>query len=263
MTADRLTEWEGDSRVGETTTSLSFAVLLVDPVTGRQPTGGVSVSLAAQPDAAVENPSGFHLFLDLETDPVTLVVDGGDRYFDERLTVYHVGSPPSDASGLEVDDPGNPVTVTLTPTPAYQFTAGTTRIRGTVTTGTDDAPVAEATVSLEGFDVETRTTAIGEFALYVPATADDVVRKDGHQFVKPSSTSSDSTDNGGTTDSSGGNGDSSGNNGPPENGGPPGNDDSTPPDPELTVCHPDYSTWVTRVAVEAGELTTRDVTLQP
>lgn len=272
MPADRTTAWETVTRMSETTTNLSFAVLLVDAVTGGRPTGDVSVGLATAPDAAVENPSGFHLFLDLETDPVTLVVDGGDRYVDERRTVYHVGSPPSDEAGVEIDDPGTPVVVTLAPTPAYQFPAGTTRLRGTVTDGTDDTPVGGATVSLEGFDGKARTTDAGEFALHVPATAKHVVRVDGTQLVKAQQSDDDASDGGGATDPPGGGSGQPGAGGSPSNGpssggpagnGPPADDDNPPPDPELTVRHPSYTPWTRQVAVEAGELTTRDVELQP
>lgn len=242
MGANRTTDWETATRVGKLETTLSFAVLLVDSVTDRQPSGDVTVSLADSPATAVENRSGFHLFLDLDADPVTLTVDGGDRYFDERRTIYHSESPPDESSSdeppvEEVTDASYPVVVSLTPTPAYQFASGTTRIRGTVTDGPadDDGTVSEATISLEGFTPTARTTDSGEYALYVPARAGDVVRTNGTQMVKVKA------ENGGN--------------------GPPGNGDERL-DPELTVRHSAHPPLSKRIPIEAGVLTELDVDMR-
>ena len=282
MSRDRET-WEVTQRVGELTTRLSFAVELVDAYTEGRPLGSPTVGLAAQRVVAVENPSGYYLFLDLTTDPVDVVVDGGDRYFDERVTVYHSTSAPDDASAVEVTDRSTPIEVRLTPKPAFQFAPGTTTIRGTVV---DDAgaPVVDAAVSLDGFAPTARTTATGEFALLVPATASDVVRDgDGKRVTDPTAStgggSGDDSENGSSVSESGngssengppGNGppgDGPGNgppgNGPPNNG-PPGNgppDDgrgpnaASLPDPRLVVRHPDGSTVDTDLYVDAGRLT--------
>jgi len=174
MSRDRTT-WAVTRRVGELTTSLSFAVELVDAYTGGRPSGSQTVALADQSVTAVENPSGYHLFLDLGADPVDVVVDGGDRYFDERVTVSHSGAAPDGSSAVEVTDRSTPVEIDLTPTPAFQFSPGTTTIRGTVVDEADSA-VPDAAVSLDGFAPTARTTAAGEFALLVPVTASDVVR---------------------------------------------------------------------------------------
>ena len=241
MSRDRVEKWEVTQRVGELTTSLSFAVELVDAYTGGRPAGSPTVALADQPVVALENPSGYHLFLDLTADPVDVVVDGGDRYFDERLTVYHSTPMPADASGVEVTDRSTPVEIELTPTPAFQFSPGTTTIRGTVVDGTG-AVVPDATVSLDGFTPTARTTGTGEFALLVPVTAADVVRDgDGKRVTAP---------NGGSTGGSSGNGPG---NGPPGNGPPVG--DEARPDPQLVVHHPDGSTADTDLHVDAGRLT--------
>ena len=263
MSRDRET-WEVTQRVGELTTRLSFAVELVDAYTEGRPLGSPTVGLAAQRVVAVENPSGYYLFPDLTTDPVDVVVDGGDRYFDERVTVYHSTSAPDDASAVEVTDRSTPVEISLTPTPAFQFAPGTTTIRGTVV---DDAgtAVVDAAVSLDGFAPTARTTATGEFALLVPATASDVVRDgDGKRVTDPTA----STGGGSSEDPGNGPpGDGPPGNGPPGDGpgnGPPGNgppDDGRPPnaaslpDPRLVVRHPDGSTVDTDLYVEAGRLT--------
>lgn len=252
MSTHRAANWTIVTRVAQLTASLSFAVLLVDPVAGEQPSGDVTVALADPSTTAVENPSGFHLFLDLTADPVTLVINGGDRYFDERLTVYHSQALPAEASGVEVTDPSTPVVVTLTPTPAYQFMAGTTRIRGTVTTATTndgDGGVTGATVSLEEFTPEAKTTETGEYVLYVPATADDVVRTNGTRLVK---VPREGNSNGSPADSV--NGEPSGNN------SDPGNSDELS-DPELTVRHTDHQTFSREISVEAGVLTRCDIEL--
>ena len=247
MGANRSTEWENVTRVAQQRTTLSFAVLLVDSVTDGRPSSDVTVDLNDSPAKAVENLSGFHLFLDLADDPVTLTVDGGDRYFDERETVYHSQSPPRGATDVtDATDASKPVEVTLTPTPAYQFAAGTTLIRGRVTDSSadpDDRDVAGATVSLEGFSTEGKTTEAGEYVLYVPATAENVHRKNGDRLVTVPS------ENGG-----GGGGGSPGNN------GPPGNNDEVS-NPELTVSHPDHPTVSEEIEVEAGVLTRHDVGL--
>jgi hypothetical protein len=241
MGANRSTEWENVTRVARQRTTLSFAVLLVDSVTDGRPSSDVTVDLDDSPAKAVENPSGFHLFLDLADDPVTLTVDGGDRYFDERETVYHSQSPPRGATDVtDATDASKPVEITLTPTPAYQFAAGTTLIRGQVTDSSadpDDRDVAGATVSLEGFSTEGKTTEKGEYALHVPATAENVHRENGTRLVKVPS-----------EDGGGG-------------GGGPGNNGAVS-DPELTVSHPDHATFSEEIQVEAGTLTKKDVDLQ-
>lgn len=259
MSRDRTT-WAVTRRVGELTTSLSFAVELVDAYTGGRPSGSQTVALADQSVTAVENPSGYHLFLDLGADPVDVVVDGGDRYFDERVTVSHSGAAPDGSSAVEVTDRSTPVEIDLTPTPAFQFSPGTTTIRGTVVDEADSA-VPDAAVSLDGFAPMARTTAAGEFALLVPVTASDVVRDGDEKRV------TDPT--GGPTD--GASGDDAGNgspatgsgNGPPGNG-PPGNgppDDGAPPadesrpNPRLVVRRPDGSTADTELSVVAGRRT--------
>lgn len=269
MSRDRTT-WAETRRVGELTTSLSFAVELVDAYTGGRPSGAQSVTLADQPVAAVENPSSYHLFLDLTADPVDVVVDGGDRYFDERVTVYHSTSAPDDASAVEVTDRSTPVEISLTPTPAFQFSPGTTTIRGTVV---DDAgsAVPDAAVSLGGFAPTARTTAAGEFALLVPVTASDVVRNgDGKRVTDPTAGSADGPSGGdsGNRSSDTGAGNGPPGNGPPGNGpssnGPPGNGppndgappaDESVPNPRLVVRRPDGSTVDTELYVDAGRLT--------
>ena len=269
MSRDRTT-WAVTRRVGELTTSLSFAVELVDAYTGGRPSGSQTVALADQSVTAVENPSGYHLFLDLRADPVDVVVDGGDRYFDERVTVSHSGAAPDGSSAVEVTDRSTPVEIDLTPTPAFQFSPGTTTIRGTVVDEAESA-VPDAAVSLDGFAPTARTTAAGEFALLVPVTASDVVRDgDEKRVTDPTGGPTDgaSGDDAGNGSPATGSGNGPPGNGPPGNGppgnGPPGNgppDDGAPPadeslpNPRLVVRRPDGSTADTELSVVAGRRT--------
>jgi hypothetical protein len=268
MRSNRTTEWEATERVGEITTTLSFAVEVVDAFTGGRPTGTPTVSLADRRVTAVRNPSGFHLFVDLETDPVEVVVDGSDRYFDERLTVYHSSPAPDGASAVEVTDRSTPVEIELTPTPAFQFSPGATTVRGTVVDDTGSA-VPDAAVSLDGFAPTARTTTAGEFALVVPVTAADVVRDgDGTRVADPTTDPTGGTPGNGpgngssSTESGSGRGNGSPGsgrgNGPPENSssgnGPPPADE-TRPDPRLVVRHPDGTTVEVALHVDPGRLT--------
>lgn len=246
-----MTDWHPPRTVAHRDATLSFAVRLTDRFTGDRPTGA---TLAVDPVAVdpVVNRSGYHVFLDVDADAVTLTVDGGDRYVDERRrVVLDSDADPDDATGTGdagangderedappthvVTDPGDPLEIDLCPTPAYGFPSSTTTVRGHVEDADGD-PVAGATVALEEFDPVVETTDTGEFALWVPVSAEHVVRREGRNVVVVDSLASD----GGTALADG---------------------DGT--DPTLVVSHPERGETTEPLEVAAGSRTVHYVTLQ-
>jgi hypothetical protein len=231
-----MSDWRNPRTVEHRGKSLSFALGLVDAFTGAAPEHHVDVSLATPDADPVVNPSGYHVFVDLEPDAVTLTVDGGDRYVDREVTVVLSGDVPDDAAEtvFVVTDPAEPLVVECPPTPAYEFPANTTVVRGHVEDG-DGAPVAGATVTLQAFEPAVETTETGEFALWVPATGEQVRRRDGRNVVVADEVAGD--------------------------GGLVG-DGGTDSDPTLAVSHPAYDDHVERLTVEAGTRTVHYVTLE-
>ena len=251
-----MTDWEAPRTVEHRRRSLAFALRLVDRFTGDQPTGGVAVETASADVTPVRNASGYYLFLDVGGAEVTVTIDGGDRYVDERRRVVLDGPtgaasranevPTEDAeekeatdSGSEgppehvVADPAEPLVVALTPTPAYAFPETTTLIRGHVSDADGD-PVARASVSLREIEPVVETTASGEFALWVPATARHVRSRDGRSEVVVDAVSSS-----GLAAADGG----------------PGTD------PTLVASHPDRGETSEQLEVAAGTRTVHYLTL--
>ena len=240
-----MTDWHPPRTVAHRETRLSFAVRLTDRFTGDRPEGA-TLSVDSVDVNPVTNPSGYHCFLDIEADAVVLAVDGGDRYVDERRRI--VLDADSDATGDSggegtasddipthvVDDPSEPLEIELSPTPAYAFPSSSTTVRGHVRDADGD-PVAGATVSLREFDPVVETTDAGEFALWVPVSAEHVVRRDGRNVVAVDALASD----GGT---------------------PLPDGDGT--DPTLVVSDAGGSETTERVEVTAGSRTVHHVTLQ-
>lgn len=256
MVRNRTTKSEYATNVATLTTTLSFAVDLINPVTSGRPGDDVSVSLADAPAEPVTNPSGFRLFFEVAEDSVTLHADGGDRFFDEQTIVTH-GSLHTD------DQPPDPevVQVELTPTPAYQFAPGTTLLRGVVTDdplpdgdGVGDATVSLADIPTKESSVDAPTTESGEYALRIPVSADRVVSGNGARWLDTP---------GGSQSPGSGNGPPGNGNGPPGNSnGPPGNgvdDEFEPPTHELTVTHSDHAETSAEIPIQAGTTTQHDV----
>jgi len=246
-----MTDWHPPRTVDHREATLSFAVRLTDAFTGNRPED-VTVAIDPVDVDPVLNPSGYHVFLDLDADAVTLTVDGGDDYVDERRRVLFDpeaadADPGSDTAvagdddGSEavpthvVEDPSTPLEIELTPTPAYAFPSSTTTVRGHVEDADGD-PVAGATVTLREFDPVVETTDSGEFALWAPVTAEHVVRRDGRNVVVV-----DSIDGNGTSGTALADGDGT--------------------DPTLVVEHPDFGETTEPVEVAAGARTVHYVTL--
>mgnify|MGYP000342022061 CR=1 FL=1 len=249
-----MTDWHPPRTVAHRETTLAFAVRLTDGFTGNRP-DGATVEIDPVDVDPVLNRSGYHIFLDVDADAVTLTVGGGDDYVDEhrRVVLAHdgEGATADDATADEtatefdeagdapthvVTDPADPIEIELTPTPAYAFPSSTTTVRGHVEDADGD-PIAGATVALREFDPTVTTTDDGEFALWVPATTEHVVRRDGRNVVVV-----DSVDTGG-------------------NAGGTALADGDGTDPTLVVDHPDHGETAEPVEVAAGSRTVHYVTL--
>ncbi len=240
-----MTDWHPPRTVSHRETKLAFAARLTDRFTGDRP-ADATLSLDPVDADPVTNRSGYHVFFDLDAAAVTLTVDGGDRYVDERRRVVldadaadeaDAGSDDTSAEEVPthvVTDPADPLELALSPTPAYAFPSSATVVRGHVAdTGGD--PVAGATVEFREFDPVVRTTETGEFALWVPVSADHVVRRGDRNVVAVDTLASD----GGATLADG---------------------DGT--DPTLVVSHPHRGETSESVEVTAGSRTVHHVTFQ-
>jgi hypothetical protein len=233
-----MTDWHPPRTVSHRETKLAFAARLTDRFTGDRP-ADATLSLDPVDADPVTNRSGYHVFLDLDAAAVTLTVDGGDRYVDERRRVVLDAGAADDTSAEEVPthvvtDPADPLELALSPTPAYAFPSSATVVRGHVAdTGGD--PVAGAAVEFREFDPVVETTETGEFALWVPVSADHVVRRDDRNVVAVDTLASD----GGAALADG---------------------DGT--DPTLVVSHADHGETSESVEVTAGSRTVHYVTLQ-
>jgi len=143
----------------EPTTTLSLAVRLVDVYTGGQPTGTPRVRIDGVDATPVKTRSGYHVFLDLVPDTVTVAVDGGEQYLDTRRNDVPLYDPTDPDTDLDPSDPETlpVVELPLKPSPAYQFQAGATRLRGRVL-GPNGDPVDGAEVTLRVRDRSARGT---------------------------------------------------------------------------------------------------------
>lgn len=172
--------------LGSVSTTLSLAVQLVDRYTGRLPRGDPKVRVEEREVDPVRNPSGYHVFLDLDPGPVTVVVDGGQQYVDERITGVQAIDPTDPATSVDPSDPDTlPLErIALAPAPPYRFPATATLVRGTVVDPAGNR-LPGATVSVANTDRNTRTDANGEFVLFFdPVTGEDVTAGDDGPVVQ-------------------------------------------------------------------------------
>ena len=165
-------------RVGTSTRRLSLAVRPIDAYRGARATGDLCVRIPDRPSRPVPTPSGHYLFFDLdaaESEPVTVVVTGGEHYL-----------PGEGSVSLTELDPLSPLLeISLLPAPSYPFPAWTTLVRGRVRTEAGE-PIVDATVTVSGGAHPGRTDARGEFVVAMP-TLDprDVIEEDGRRIVAP------------------------------------------------------------------------------
>lgn len=142
---------------------LSFAVILVDDYSGKDPIGKVNLSLKDKKVKPIITPSSYYAFIDLPPEIYTVQVTN-DYYFDSNLTL--------DLKSGQFD-PGIPFVIKLKPNPAYPFPFGATLVRGMLWDSDDPMTrktIASADISGEcsgiNFKLETETTEKGEFVFY-------------------------------------------------------------------------------------------------
>jgi len=157
------------------TTRLSLAVDITDDYREGKVISDLEIFLKDQDTKPVKNPSGYYLFLDLTGSNETVLVEGGDYYFD------------NESEDIELDelDTLNPlVNITLKPTPSYPFPPSATLIRGCVR-DSQNKGISGATLEIKKTDFETQTTTMGEFVIYFWGLNDyEVEIEDGKRIVK-------------------------------------------------------------------------------
>ena len=138
------------------TTNLSLAVGLTDDYSEGRITGDVDVSLKDQDTRPIVNPSGYYLFLNLTESNQTVLIDGGEYYFDYEM---------DDVDLDELNELCPVVNITLKPTPSYPFPSSATLIRGCVLDSQNNG-ILGAALTVKHTDIKTETTARGEFVVY-------------------------------------------------------------------------------------------------
>jgi len=137
------------------TTTLSFAVMLIDDLTKKESIGSIQVKVKETDKKAMKNPSGYYLFTDLKAGTYTVRVDS-DLYFSEEKTVNIASIP----------DKKNPIIkIILIPRPAYPFPKNATLVRGKVVSNSKNQ-VDGISVVVKGSDTKNITDSRGEFVLY-------------------------------------------------------------------------------------------------
>ena len=161
--------------IGSSTRKLSLAINLLDDYISRGVVNNLDVTIKDHTAKSIRNPSGYYLFFDLPDDNYTVLVKGGDHYFDEEKKVVK----PDDLDKM------NPVIdVTLKPSPSYHFPSTATLIRGHLK-DSGGVGIPGAVLSIRGSDAKTRTSDKGEFVIYLKGLKkSDVVTVDGKMLVK-------------------------------------------------------------------------------
>lgn len=150
-------------------TKLSFAVILVDDYSGKDPIGKVNVFLENRKETPIKTPSSYYAFVDLTPDIYTIHIES------------HYYSDLNEDLNLNQFDPLNPLIIRLRPKPSYPFPPGATLIRGTVCDpGKNVKNNSKVTLKVTAsgkdsqgntvnheYDTETNTSENGEFVLYV------------------------------------------------------------------------------------------------
>lgn len=137
------------SPVARRSSTVSFAVRLVDAFTGGPPLGRPVVTVDGVDDDPIVTPRGFVVFVDADLPAeISVHVDAGPSYRDVEAETIAVRAARAE------DPPRYSERVVLEPTPQYPFPAGTTLFRGTVTRGdpADERWVAGARVWVGDID---------------------------------------------------------------------------------------------------------------
>lgn len=144
---------------------LSLAVSLKDGFTGGKPEGNIELTIDGH-GRPVQNPSGYHNFLNLPSGSYQLKVIS-ENYLDEAITVNIV------------DNQYTVKEISLTPRSSYHFSAGDTLVRGALKASW--GPVADAVLkgSLSASSFSGRTDKRGEFVIFFGPLKDEEVMKEG------------------------------------------------------------------------------------
>ncbi|MCK4937536.1 MAG: carboxypeptidase regulatory-like domain-containing protein [Methanosarcinales archaeon] len=157
------------------TTRLSLAVDITDDYQESRVISELKIFLKDQDIQPVKNLSGYYLFLDLKGSNDTVLVQGGDYYFDNESENIELG---------ELDTLCPVVNITLKPNPSYLFPSSATLIRGCVRDSQNDG-ISGATIRMKKTDFETQTTTLGEFVIYFRGlNYYEVETEDGKKMVK-------------------------------------------------------------------------------
>lgn len=159
------------TRVGGSVTQLSLAISLHDHLTGGRPVGDPVVTVDGEsPDA--RSSGGDHLYFGLPKTTVTVAVEPDERYVDEQRSV-----------DLSTHDPADAETIDLVPTPAYDFPAWATVIRGRVLDASGD-PVANSEMTVPDRTLTVRSDENGAFAYYVTEATKATVDRSGTTVIE-------------------------------------------------------------------------------
>ena len=161
--------------IGSSTRKLSLAINLLDDYTSRGVVNNLDVTIKDHTAKSIRNPSGYYLFFDLPDDNYTVVVKGGEYYFDEEKKAVK----PDD-----LDEMNPVIDVTLKPSPSYHFPSTATLIRGHLK-DSGGIGIPGAVLRIKGFDALARTNDKGEFVIYLKGLKkNNVVTVDGKVLVK-------------------------------------------------------------------------------
>ena len=161
--------------IGSSTRKLSLAINLLDDYTSRGVVNNLDVLIKEHNANPIRNPSGYYLFFDLPDDNYTVLVKGGDHYFDEENKVVRPD---------ELDELNPVIDIVLKPAPSYIFPSTATLIRGHLK-DSGGGGISGAVLRIKGFDALARTNDKGEFVIYFKGLKkNNVVNVDGKVLVK-------------------------------------------------------------------------------
>jgi hypothetical protein len=157
---------------------VSVAVRLINDYTDENPTSKIELYLKDQMGRErkpVRNAGGYYIFFNLPKDSYTILVKGGECYFDKMEDVS------SSELGIQRPVVKN---ISLTPSPSYSFSANATLIRGCLL-DSQRKGISKAVIGVKGKKDVFQTTENGEFAVYFRGLEEYEVKKvDGKMMVK-------------------------------------------------------------------------------
>lgn len=159
---------------GQSKYNLSVAIQPIDDFSEQRfLLGQTKVFLKEYNKAALQNPSGYYVFLDLNVDTFTVGIENRN-YFSEEVEV--------DIPHITTKYPV--VTVRMKPNYFYPFPLRSTLIRGKVV-NKEGNPVSGASIEVYRSNIINKSEQDGRFVLYFdPLTEDDIKIENGRRYVK-------------------------------------------------------------------------------